>query len=397
MRILMISDVFFPRVNGVSTSIQTFRREFEKMGHEVTLIAPEYPGFEETDESIIRIPSRGVWGDPEDRMLKYGKVLELDERLSEKQFDLIHIHTPFVAHYAGLALARRLMIPVVESYHTFFEEYLFHYIPYLPRKFLRFVARRFSRSQCNAVDGVVVPSTAMAEVLRGYGVDNNVQIIPTGIDLDAFTSGDGSRFRREHVIPPKQPMMLHIGRIAHEKNIDFLIDVLEKVRSKIPNILMVIAGEGPAKQHLQQLVEMRELKRHAKFVGYLDRESTLLDCYRSGDIFVFSSPTETQGLVLLEAMALGVPVLSTAVMGTRDVLQQGCGAIVAKESVNNFAKKAVMMLQDDELREALSKQGLEYVRQWSSPVMAETMLSFYEKTAAPETAKDEAVEAEAAA
>ncbi|HKJ08090.1 MAG TPA: glycosyltransferase, partial [Gammaproteobacteria bacterium] len=170
MRILMISDVYFPRVNGVSTSIQTFRQAFEARGHTVSLIAPDYRQATDGTEDVLRIPSRQVLMDPEDFMMQRRSVRRLTDALRERNFDLLHIQTPFVAHYAGSALARQLGIPRVETYHTFFQEYLYHYVPFLPKSWMREAARKFSRWQCNAVDAVVVPSSAMLEVLRGYGV-----------------------------------------------------------------------------------------------------------------------------------------------------------------------------------------------------------------------------------
>ena len=170
MNILMISDVYFPRVNGVSTSIQTFRRELAALGCSSTLLAPEYPAGHPAEAGIERIPSRFVLLDPEDRMMKSAPIRALAARLANERFDLVHIQTPFVAHYRGTELARRLAVPCIETYHTFFEEYLFHYVPFLPREWLRAAARRFSRVQGNSVDALVVPSSAMRDVLIAYGV-----------------------------------------------------------------------------------------------------------------------------------------------------------------------------------------------------------------------------------
>jgi 1,2-diacylglycerol 3-alpha-glucosyltransferase len=377
VRILKISDVYFPRVNGVSTSIQTFRRELLSQGHEVTLIAPDYGQRTEDEAGVQRIPSRYVFVDPEDRMLKYGHILGLTDELRPRAFDLIHVHTPFVAHYAGLKLGRRLGIPVVETYHTFFEEYLYNYVPWLPRGWLRFAARRFSAMQCNAVDAVVVPSQSMQEVLRRYGVNDTPAVVPTGIALDQFSHGDGATFRARHGIPADRPTLVHVGRIAYEKNIDFLIRVVAEVRRAVPDVMLVVAGEGPALKRLHRYVEELGLAEHVRFVGYLSRSGPLEDCYSAGDAFIFASRTETQGLVLLEAMALGVPVVSTAVMGTRNVLRDGRGALVAKEDPADFGAKVIRILRDRPLRERLADQARAYARCWSAPVLAERMLDVY--------------------
>lgn len=377
MRILMITDVYFPRVNGVSTSIQIFMRELERLGHHVTLIAPDY-GQTATQENIIRIPSGGILFDPEDRLLKRRKVLAMRHQLKQQNFDVVHIQTPFVAHYLGVALAREFGIPCIESYHTYFEEYLFHYVPFIPKPWMRALARYFTRKQCNAVNAVVVPSTAMQDVLTSYGVNALMHIIPTGMELDRFKGGDGAHFRTTYDIEPDRPVMTFIGRVAFEKNIEFLLDVTVNLRIRIPNVLLVIAGEGPALRSLQHRVHQLKLDDNVLFVGYLNREKELLDCYRAGDIFVFASRTETQGLVLLEAMALGVPVVSTAMMGTCDILRANRGALVAEENIEQFADAAARILTNPLLHERLHREALNYVQEWSAPIMAAQLVEFYQ-------------------
>lgn len=378
MKILFISDVYFPRVNGVSTSIETFRNELRELGHTVHLIAPEYPTHSTDESDIMRVPSRQLPLDPEDRLMKYSYVMAQLEKLRAEQYDLIHIQTPFVAHYLGVKLARLLGIPCIETYHTFFEEYLHHYIPFLPRKLTSTVARRFSRHQGNSLDGMVVPSHPMMEVLRLYGVTSRAEVIPTGIEPSSFIPGDGVAFRNKYGIPQKRPVMLFVGRVAHEKNISFLLKMVNRVRQVMPDVLLQIAGEGPALEGLKHEVVNLGLAENVMFVGYLDRHTELNNCYRSADIFVFSSRTETQGLVLLEAMAQGVPVVSIAEMGTRDVLCEGCGVWIAEEKVEDFSAKVIAMLGDDAARVQLGEAGREYALGWSAGKLAQRMLTFYQ-------------------
>jgi glycosyltransferase involved in cell wall biosynthesis len=381
VHVLMISDVYFPRVNGVSTSIQTFSRELQSLGHRVTLIAPDYGQGDEGDahpfERLHRVPSRFLILDPEDRMMRRADLFDRERELRSQGIDLIHIQTPFVAHYAGLGLARRLGVPRIATYHTFFEEYLFHYVRFLPRSWMRWAARRFSAAQCNDLDAIVVPSSAMRETLERYGVRTPMRIIPTGIDHSRFQGGDGRRFRQAHGISPERPVIVHVGRIAHEKNIVFLLEVMTEVHLRMPEAVMVIAGEGPALETLKRQVAARGLSASVLFVGYLERSGALLDCYRAGDVFVFSSRTETQGLVLLEAMALGVPVVSTAVMGTRDVLVEGQGALIAGERIDDFAEKVLRVLREPDLKKTLSAKARTYAASWSSPAQASKLLELY--------------------
>jgi 1,2-diacylglycerol 3-alpha-glucosyltransferase len=378
MRILMISDVYFPRINGVSTSTQIFREELLRRGHKVTLIAPHYPNCAQEDD-IIRIPSRQVLFDPEDRMMKSQEVMALLPMLRSENYDLLHIQTPFIAHHLGVKLAAALNIPSIETYHTFFEEYLFHYVPFVPKAWMRSLARYFTRKQCNAVDSVIVPSNAMCEILEHYGVTTSMKIIPTGMELDKFHGCNGAAFRQRYHIPAQCPTLVHIGRVAHEKNIGFLLHMLQQLRKSIPDILLIIAGEGPALSHLRKQTVKLGISNNVLFVGYLSRADALLDCYCAGDAFVFASRTETQGLVLLEAMALGVPVVSTAVMGTKDILQPRRGALVSPENPQQFAENVKRLLQNEFLRKRLSKEARDYVKEWSAPMMAERLLEYYQR------------------
>lgn len=378
MRILMISDVYFPRVNGVSTSILTFQQELADQGHDVHIIAPQYPAGHPDMPHITRIESGYVMMDPEDRLMKKDKIYSLLPRFREQNFDIVHIQTPFLAHYAGIKLARELNIPTIETYHTFFEEYLYHYVPLLPKFITRRITRSFSRSQCNAVDSVIVPSLAMSNVLQQYGCTTPIHIAPTGIQMSKFESGDGARFRAKHGIPADRHLLLHVGRVAHEKNIGFLLNMLNQLRIAHPNVLLLICGEGPAKNDLEVQVKRMGLSANVMFVGYLDRETELLDCYRSADVFVFASRTETQGLVLLEAMALGVPVVSTAVMGTIDIVTPERGALKAMEDVDDFSSKVSRLLNDKALREKTGAEGREYADTWSAPATARRVVDIYQ-------------------
>jgi glycosyltransferase involved in cell wall biosynthesis len=168
----------------------------------------------------------------------------------------------------------------------------------------------------------------MRDVLLEYRVTTPIHIVPTGLPADRFNPGDGNRFRVQTGIPLDRPLMTYIGRVAHEKNIDFLVRVFMRVREAIPHAMLVIAGEGPAREALRQLVAGLKLEADVCFAGYLDRHTTLLDCYASANVFAFASRTETQGLVLLEAMAQGAPIVSTAELGTRSILKPECGALV---------------------------------------------------------------------
>jgi len=380
VRVLFISDVYFPRVNGVSTSIRTFRQDLALRDVHTRLVAPHYdcpPEAAPEEQGVLRVPAARVPRDPEDRRMRWRALTRALDALPASEFDLVHIHTPFLAHYAGVRFARRANIACIATYHTFFEEYLHHYVPLLPRRLSRRLARSFTRSQCAAVQALIAPSEPMRAVLTGYGVSAPIHVLPTGLAADRFRAGDGRAFRARAGIDAQRPLVTYIGRVAHEKNIGFLVEVFRRVLASVPEALLVIAGEGPAREALRQQVAHLGLEGHVHFAGYLERDSALLDCYAAADVFVFASRTETQGLVLLEAMAQGVPVVSTAELGTRSILVPGSGALVVPEQQQEFAAAVVRVLSDAGVREELAARGRAYARNWSSAAMARRLAELY--------------------
>lgn len=379
MQILMISDVYFPRINGVSTSIQTFRETLGVEGIQVTLVAPEYPGATETTDSadVITIPSRRVPFDPEDRLMRRGDLARLSQRLQGRHFDLVHVQTPFVAHYAGLKLARARGIPCLATYHTHFEEYFHHYLPILPRPLARLLTRRLARSQCNALDAVVVPSQAMRNALQDYGVTRPLHVLPTGIPLEKFASGDRQGFRQHHGIADGEAVALYVGRVALEKNLGFLLDATRHALARNPGLRLVIAGEGPALAGLKRQAASMGIAKKVLFPGYLDREQELPDCYAAADLFAFPSKTETQGLVLLEAMAMGLPTLGIPAMGAAEILGPCRGAVCAPDNAADFGALMVELLGDPSRLAALSVAARNFAGEWAAPERASQLASLY--------------------
>ena len=378
MRIAMLSDVYFPRVNGVSTSIQTFRQQLLALEHSVTLICPDYP-HTTPQADILRLPSHSVPGDREDRAMSPWALWRLAQRFSHAPaYDILHVHTPFLAHYAALRLARQWNCPLVGTFHTFFEQYLFHYLPWLPRQRLIEFTRHWARRQCQCYDGMIVPSSALADVLREYGVTTELKVLPTGFDQQ-LPQGDGQRFRAQYGIPAERPVLVYIGRIAHEKNIDFLLRMLQQLRHTQPDVLLVIAGEGPALTHLKHLGQQLGVAEQVLWVGYLQRGAALADCYCAGDIFVFASRTETQGLVLLEAMSQGVPIVALAELGARDVLAEGRGCVIVPHAEEPlFAATVQRTLADSALLTQLRQQGPHAVQHWRSDRLTLELVEWYQ-------------------
>ena len=379
---LIISDVYFPRVNGVSTSIRSFRQDLAALGVKSTLVAPAYPlpsqALPAQTDDLLRVSSRSVPRDPEDRIMSWGALRRCLDAVPPERCTLVHIQTPFLAHYAGLRQARERRVPVVATCHTYFEDYLHHYLPLLPRFAGSWLARSLMTHQLNAVDAVVSPSDQVRKRLLEYGVTRPIHVIPTGMTEDRFAPGDSQRFRQRHGIGPTQPVLLNVGRVAFEKNLSFLLRMFTEVHRKRGDALLVIAGEGPARNALMSEAAALGLGGSVRFIGNLDRETQLNDCYAAADVFVFASRTETQGLVLLEAMAQGRPVVSTACLGTRSVLTADSGATVVDEHEADFARAVIAVLRDPCWARDGGEKGQRWAARWSSRSMALLMSELYQ-------------------
>ncbi|MCB1958234.1 MAG: glycosyltransferase [Rhodocyclaceae bacterium] len=376
MHVLQISDVYFPRVNGVSTSIATFRRCLAEQDVACTLIVPGYAD-EASERGVVRVPARPVPRDPEDRLASVGAFVRAAEAQGGEAFDLIHVQTPFAAHLAGVRLARRWGLPLVVSYHTLFEEYLHHYVPLVPRALTAALARGVSRWQCGQADRIIAPSAAMRDRLLDYGIDRPIEVLPTGIPLAAYRDGNRARFRQAHGIAEDRPVALTVSRLAHEKNIDFLLDAADLARRTCPSLLLLVAGEGPAEGALRDRAAARGLDGHVRFLGYLERSRDLPDCYAAADLFVFASRTETQGLVLLEAMAAGTGVLALSSMGTASILAAGRGCLVGPDDVPAFAERMAACLSDRDGLQRLGVAARDGAAAWSDEAMARQLVGLY--------------------
>ena len=379
MKVLMVTDVALPRVNGVSTAIATYRNGLGTHGIKTRLIAPRY-GNEPCESDTTRLSGWRVPFDPEDRLILPARLRRavID---AARDADLIHIHTPFAAHYAGLAAARRFNLPVVATYHTLFEEYLHLYASALPERAMRALARTVSRAQCNTLSASIVPSQAMAQRLREYGIRTPIHVVPTGVPLEQFVVADRAecraRFRTCHHIPPERPVALFVGRAAHEKNIDYLIEALGHAHESAPDLLLLIAGDGPAISHLQRLAQRSGHKDSVRFIGYLDRTAQLPECYAAADFFVFASRTETQGLVLIEAMASGLPVVALAAMGTCDLLESRRGALVPADDVEAFGTAMAHLANHDKQRQRLGNEARLLATEWSDRALTARLAALY--------------------
>ena len=321
MRVGFFTEVYHPIVNGIVASLDGLAEGLRALGHEVYCFAPRVPGYEEQDGPVYRMPSLPL-PVPTPYRLTLPVVSRRNRHAIINRLHVLHAHSPFVTGWMAVRYARRLRIPLVYTYHTRLEEYA-HYVPFEPNATRR-AASTLTRNFANLADAVIVPTPAMRERLLELGVTAPVEVIPSGIDLRRFAAGTRSEdLRRRMGVREGERMLLFVSRLAREKNVELLVRALAKTRTPAR---FVIAGDGPEREALEELARQCGVAERVKFLGAVDRER-LPDLYASADAFVFASVTETQGLVLAEALAAGAPVIAADAPQVREVLG-GAGTLV---------------------------------------------------------------------
>ncbi|MBV8151369.1 MAG: glycosyltransferase [Candidatus Eremiobacteraeota bacterium] len=311
MRVGIFSEIYHPIENGVVASIDALCDGLRAAGHDVVVLAPSAGS---SLEPSVRIPSL-----PLPTRTSYRLVIPFmrAEQLSRvKNLSVLHANSPFVTGWMGLRYARRFGIPLVFTYHTQLEEYA-HYVPF-ERGATRRAAAALTRAYANAADAVVVPTAAMERRLRTLGVSTSIAVIPTGIDVARFAAGRVRPDLRARLgLEPGIPLVLYVSRLAREKNVELAFEALGALDGSEPHL--ILAGDGPERAALGAAARRSGLERRVHFLGHVER-AELPDLYASADVFVFPSTTETQGLVLAEAMAAGLPIVAVDSPQTREVL-----------------------------------------------------------------------------
>lgn len=330
MRVGFFTEVYRPVVNGIVASIDALAGGLRERGHDVHFFTPRVPGYESAGHSTYELPSL-----PLPTQTEYRLTLPLVSRRYTndvvRHLDVIHAHSPFVTGWMAMRYARRFAIPLVYTYHTRLEEYA-HYVPFEPHA-TRLAAETLTRSFANAAGSVIVPTAAMRERLRELGVESSIDVIPTGIDLRRFSAGQRSdEVRARFGVRDGGRLLLFVSRLAKEKNVELLLEALAALHDE--NYVLAIAGDGPQREALERYAADLGVCGRVRFLGSIERE-TLPGLYASADAFVFPSVSETQGIVLAEALAAGALVIAAENGQNRDVL--GDAAMLVPPNASAFA------------------------------------------------------------
>lgn len=305
MNIGLYTDTYFPQISGVATSIKTLKDALERQGHNVFIFTTTDPNVKKgtVEPNIFRFSSIPFVSFT-DRRIAFRGLFEATKVAKEVNLDIVHTQTEFALGTIGKYVAHQLDIPAIHTYHTMYEDYL-HYI--LNGHLLRpYHVKQFVKSYLKNMDGCIAPSGRVEELLRRYGVQIPIRVIPTGVDIQSMNRDADRDVRKDLGIDKDAPVILTLSRIAAEKKINHILNVLPAIIDEIPNVKFVIAGDGPDIKVLQEQVERLTLEDYVIFAGNVDH-GDVGNYYRMADIFVSASDTETQGLTYVEALAVGTP------------------------------------------------------------------------------------------
>ena len=333
MRILMVTNTFAPHVGGVARSVTAFTEEYRRRGHRVVVVAPEFPGTPDDEEDVIRIKAfQNFNGSDFSVVLK--PPLHLARAVDAFRPDIIHSHHPFLLGSTALRLARSRRIALVFTHHTLYERYT-HYVPGDSSALKRFVVR-LSTNYANLCARVFAPSHSTARTLRERDVQAPMSVVPTGVRMADFASGHGAGMRAALGIPEDALVVGYLGRLAEEKNLRFLADSMGRFLLQTPAAYAMVVGEGPLREGMQAIFAAAGVADRVRFTGAL-QSMLLASAYKAMDVFAFASTSETQGLVLAEAMAAGIPVVALDAPGAREIIQDRVnGRLLAGAGVEDF-------------------------------------------------------------
>ena len=332
MNILMMTNTYKPILGGLERSVESFTKEFRKRGHRVVIVAPVYDGME-VENDVVRIPAvQHFNGSDFSVQVPISSVLE--NALNDFTPNVVHSHHPFLIGDTALRVASRFNIPLVFTHHTLYEENV-HYVPGNEEALKRFVIE-LSTGYANLADHVFAPSESVVRLMQERGVKSPIDVVPTGIDIEKFSSDSGKAFRKKVKIPDGAFIVGHIGRLASEKNLEFLMLSVIQFMRKHSKTYFLIGGSGPSQEKITEMLDQARLGQRVRFAGIL-KGKDLVNAYHAMDVFVFASQSETQGLVVAEAMASGIPVVAVDAPGVREVVTDRVnGRLLAHESIEYF-------------------------------------------------------------
>ena len=387
MKIAIVTDQYWPCVSGVSVSIDSFRSEMETMGHEVHILAPGYREEGADADGVLdgvhRFRSRKVLFNDENRLVRRSERKSVHRLLESLSPDIVHVQTEFTLASMAVSWARRNNVPLVISAHTNWADLIHIYLPMIPYGIAQQLCHWKMFLAFRRADAIVVPTALMDALISSYWIRKPVRVIPTGIRDDHFV------FRPDELEPMQRSVLdahpelrgsrviLYVGRLGTEKDIPFLFEVLARLLPQHPDLKLVVVGEGPARREIEEKASSMGMARNVVMVGFIPHDR-LKAYYGIAEAFVFASKVESQGLVVLEAMQCGLPVVAIGKMGTREVMGGSNGGFMVDDDLDEFTAAVASLLDDPDLREQKRLEAKAHASKWTMRAQGQKMERFYQ-------------------
>jgi glycosyltransferase involved in cell wall biosynthesis len=378
MNICMMTNTYLPHVGGVARSVSTFAEEYRRRRHRVLVVAPEFEGKRLPPRAaalVERVPAIQKFNGS-DFSVKLPIVGGLTPRLDAFAADIIHAHHPFLLGDTALRIAATKNAPVIFTHHTRYEDYT-HYVPF-DSPTLKEVAINLSTHFANLCDAVIAPSESIARLIRRRGVEVPIPVVPTGIDVAAFAAGDGSRFRKKFKLPQDAFVVGHVGRLAPEKNLEYLAEAVAIFLKRVPTARFLVVGGGPSEETLKEVFARHHVGDRLIMAGKQTGRA-LADAYKAMDVFAFASFSETQGMVLTEAMAAGRPVVALNASGVREVMRDRKNGFMLEKSASprRFADQLSKLEREPSRLQEYGAEASRTAELFSRERCADLALEFY--------------------
>jgi 1,2-diacylglycerol 3-alpha-glucosyltransferase len=383
MKICFFTNTFLPHVGGVAKSVQTFLEDYRRLRQRVLVVAPQFPeggAPPHIERSVERIPALQNFNGS-DFSVSLPLSAESMERIERFKPDLLHAHHPFLLGDTALRASAATGAPVVFTHHTLYEQYT-HYVPFDSPRLKEFVIELSTRF-ANRCHGVIAPSESIAELLVSRGVTTPIRVVPTGIDTKALASGKRVRGRSQWNIPQDAVVVGHLGRLAPEKNLTFLAESVARTLKREKKAWLLVVGDGPSREEMEKIMAAHNVGDRVRFAGKLTG-TELHDAYAAMDVFAFASQSETQGMVLAEAMAAGNPVIALDATGAREIVRdkENGRLLSAKASTTVFSRALNEVVRSEELRKAWGKGARAQAANFDRAVTSVKALEFYREVLA---------------
>ncbi len=389
MRIAFFTNCYKPLINGVVTSIISLKEAYERKGHEVYIFAPKVEDYVDQEKNVFRYRSVNLTS-----KVKYPIAIPLSFRaknvITEFNPDIVHVHHPFVLSSQAIMYGKKLGIPKILTLHTQYEQYAYYIAP-IPEKLTQEAIKRIISNLAYKIDCITTPSESMKDLIKSYGVKNRIEVIPNAIELNSFKEKDKLKcleIKKRYNLEEDDKIILYVGRIAQEKSIDKIIEALAIIKGRgISRAKLLIVGNGPAMEELRQLVQSLGVEEEVIFTGAVGNEE-IQHYYKIAYLFTITSTSESFGIVIIEALASGIPVLAVRAPGAVDILTDGLDGLLTEDDVEQFASALEKLIREPELREELSQGVLKTSEQYSINVISERMLNLYREVIAMQNSKE---------